>query len=213
MTQTLKDIIIVNVMATYRSTRVLPVALIIIIIVIAIVGLTYVARLLFFSDNSGVLSQADTSQAALTSTSADRAVSMTVRGAIVADEDFRTYQIKVTPNGRILTIYAGYQNQPIDNITIGNNIPAYEQFVYALNRAKLMNNDEAIGDSNDTRGVCPTGKLYEFQIIKADKSVKKLWTTSCSNARGSLGLNVSTFTNLFIDQIPGAQTKIGSIWR
>jgi len=200
-------------MATYRSTRVLPVALIIIIIVIAIVGLTYVARLLFFSDNSGVLSQADTSQAALTSTSADRAVSMTVRGAIVADEDFRTYQIKVTPNGRILTIYAGYQNQPIDNITIGNNIPAYEQFVYALNRAKLMNNDEAIGDSNDTRGVCPTGKLYEFQIIKADKSVKKLWTTSCSNARGSLGLNVSTFTNLFIDQIPGAQTKIGSIWR
>ena len=200
-------------MATYRSTRVLPVALIIIIIVIAIVGLTYIARLLFFSDNSGVLSQADTSQAALTSTSADRAVAMTVRGAIVADEDFRSYQVKVTPNQRILTIYTGYQNQPIDNITIGNNIPAYEQFVYALNRAKLMNNDEATGDSNDTRGVCPTGKLYEFQILKADKSVKKLWTTSCSNARGSLGLSVSTLTNLFIDQIHGAQTKIGSIWR
>jgi hypothetical protein len=200
-------------MATYRSTRVLPVALIIIIIVIAIVGLTYIARLLFFSDNSGVLSQADTSQAALASTSADRAVAMTVRGAIVADEDFRSYQVKVTPNQRILTIYTGYQNQPIDNITIGNNIPAYEQFVYALNRAKLMNNDEATGDSNDTRGVCPTGKLYEFQILKADKSVKKLWTTSCSNVRGSLGLSVSTLTNLFIDQIPGAQTKIGSIWR
>lgn len=200
-------------MANYRTRRIVPVAVIIIIIAIAVVSIIYIGRVLFFSNNTGVLSQADTSQAALISTSADRAVLMTVRGNIVADEEFRSYQIRITPNARTFTAYKGYQQQQIENKVLSNNIPAYEQFVYALNRAKLMNADEFTGDSNDTRGVCATGFLYEFQILKAGKTVKSLWTTTCSGLKGSLGLNVAPITSLFTNQIPDVQSEISGIWQ
>ena len=200
-------------MANYRTARIIPIALILVIVIVAILGLTFIIRVLFPSDNKIVLSQTDISRSALLSTSADHAVRMTVRGIIVADEDFRSYQIQITPNERILTVYSGYAYQPIDNTTLGNNIPAYVEFVYALNRAKLMDSNELTGDSNDTRGICATGYLYEFQILKADKSIRKLWTSSCSSSHGSLGLSISPLMRLFTSQIPGAQSKIGGIWR
>lgn len=199
-------------MANYRTTRIIPVALVLIIVAVAIFGLIYFAQLLFFPGGNGSTDKSDTGQSALTDISANRSVIMTVRGKIVANENFRSYQIEITPNKRILTIYKGYLNQSIDNLTFDNNIPAYEQFVYALSRAKLMNSNELTGDSNDTRGICATGFLYEFQVLKSNKTVKKLWRTSCSNARGSLGINVKPVSDLFIVQIPGGQSKIGAIW-
>jgi hypothetical protein len=137
---------------------------------------------------------------------------MMVRGRIVANEDFRSYQIMISPNQRVFTVYKSYLDQPIDNITLGNNTPAYEQFVYALNRAGLMNASELTGNSNDTRGICATGFLYEFQMYKSNKSIKKLWSTSCSRSSGSLKVNVSPSMNLFTVQIPGLQEKLSSVW-
>lgn len=200
-------------MDNYRTRRFLSVALVIVIVAIAVVGLVYFARILFFSGGQSVSTQSNTSQAALTSTSANRAVLMKVRGNIVADENFRTYQIQITPNGRTFTSYSGYQNQQIENIVLSNNIPAYEQFVYALNREKLMDASELTGDSNDTRGICATGFLYEFQILKADKTVKSLWTTTCSGLGGSLGVSMSSIRSLFTVQITNVQTKINSLWQ
>lgn len=199
-------------MANYRTRRFIPVALIVIIIVIAIIGLVYLARVMFFSSNSTLI-QADTSRESLLSTAADRAVRLKVRGNIVADEDFRSYQIQITPNERILALYKGYEKQEFDNITLDNNIPAYEQLVYALNRARMMNNSELTGESNDTRGICASGLLYEFQILKADKVLKSLWTTSCNRPRGSLGVSLAPLTSLFTVQISGAQTKINGLWQ
>ena len=133
---------------------------------------------------------------------------MTVRGPIVADEDFRTYSIQITPNGRVLTLSKGYLNQQFDNITLGNNIPSYEQFVYALNAAGMMSGSQLTGDKNDARGICATGKLYEFEVLNASKTVKMLWVTTCSDTSGSETASVSTLRELFTDQIPGAITKI-----
>lgn len=201
-------------MANYKTARIIPVALTLIIIAIAIAALVSLARFFFFSGStSTTTSQASTTKEALLSTSADRAVRMTVRGNIVADEDFRSYQIQATPNGRTLITYKGYNNQPIDNISLGNNIPAYEQFVYALYRDNLIRGTKLTGDSNDMRGVCATGYVYEFQILKADKQVDQLWTSSCSNARGSLSANVGQLTNLFNAQIPDSQSLIYKLWQ
>ena len=199
-------------MATYRSRRIFPVILVIIIIAIAIVGLVYVIQILFFSGGGNISLQADTSRSSLINTSADRAVSVSVRGHIIADEDFRSYQIRVTPNERVFTTYRGYQKDTIENDTLENNIPAYEQFVYALSRAGLMNSSAFTGVANDTRGICAAGFLYEFQIYQADKSLKMLWTTSCSASRGSLGQGAKALESLFIEQIPDAQKKIGRLW-
>lgn len=200
-------------MASYRNTRALPTAFIIIIMLVVAISLAYIVNLLFFSSGQDIISHVDASRSALISTSADRAVVMRVRGKIVADESFRSYQIKIAPNERTLTTYSGYKDQQIDSIVLGNNIPSYEQFVYALDRVGLMDNNEFTGDSNDTRGICAKGELYEFQILKAEKSIKTLWTTNCSNSRGSLGLKLNTVTSLFINQIPEAKSKIGDIWR
>ncbi|MEI6850396.1 MAG: hypothetical protein WCK26_00335 [Candidatus Saccharibacteria bacterium] len=197
-------------MAGYRTTRFIPIIIIIIIIAIAVVALTPVIRDTFSSKTGK--SSADIANEALLNTSADRSVSMMVRGPIVANENFRFYQIKITPNGRNFTVYKDYMQQPISNVNLGNNVPAYEQFVYALSMAKFMDSNELTGEKNDTRGVCATGYLYEFQIFKADKSVKKLWTTTCSKMRGSLGASLSPISNLFIVQVPDAQATIGDIW-
>jgi hypothetical protein len=199
-------------MDDYRTRRFISVAVIAIIIVIAVFGLIRAANLLFFSSGNNSLTPATTHELDLLSTTANRAVRMSVRGPIVADENFHSYQIQITPNGRSLTVYAGYLNQTISNESLGNNVPAYEQFVYALDRAKFMDSDVFTGSNNDTRGVCATGYLYEFTILNDNKSIKQLWATSCSNLHGSFSANVDSVMNLFIVQIPDAQKVVGGIW-
>lgn len=201
-------------MNSYKNARIIPIALSLIVIAVAIAALISIARLMFFPDSTtNNSSKTDISKETLLNTSVDHAVSMTVRGAIVADEDFRSYQIKVAPNQRTLTTYKGYQDQVINNISLGNSVPAYEQFVYALYGSNLIKGIELTGDSDSLVGVCPTGYVYEFNVLKADLSVKHLWKTSCSNVRGSLDAKVKQLINLFVAQVPNAHLLIDSLWR
>lgn len=200
-------------MANYKTARIIPVVLTLIIVAVIIAALVSLARTFLFPDSTSTnTAQSNIAQAALLSTSADRAVRLTVRGKIVAEEDFRSYQIKITPNERTLTTYSGYKGDVIDAISLGNNIPAYEQFVYALYRNNLIRGTELTGDSNDLRGVCASGRLYEFQVLKSDKKIKQLWTSSCSSSKGSLRANVNQLTNLFIVQIPESKPIIDKLW-
>src|SRR5680860_310816 len=154
-------------MANYKTTRVIPITLTLIIIAIGIAGLVSLARLIFFSGGTGTTTlQADISKAALLDTSVDRAVRMTVRGAIVADETFRSYQIQITPNERNFTTYKGYLDQPINYISFGNNVQAYEQFVYALNRANFMKSNELTGDKNDYAVYAQRVSCMSFKFLK-----------------------------------------------
>ncbi|MDB5166938.1 MAG: exported protein of unknown function [Candidatus Saccharibacteria bacterium] len=195
-----------------RNSRIIPIALILIIIAIAIAALISLARTVFFSGSaSQTVSQVDVSTDALLNTAINHSVTLTVRGTIVADEDFRSYQIVVTPTSRTLTTYSGYLDAPISQIAVSNNTPAYEQFVYALDRANLVKGTELTGTDNDTRGVCADGKLYEFGVLKDGKSVKTLWTSSCSESKGSLNANVGNLTDMFINQIPKGVELINAI--
>lgn len=200
-------------MDNYRTRRFISIAVVVIIIAAAVFGLFYVGQLLFFSNGNSPLAKTNSHESDLLSTTADRAIRLNVRGPIVADENFQSYQIDITPSSRTFTIYQGYLNQTTDNESLSNNIPSYTQFVYALDRAKMMNANEAIGAANDTRGVCATGFLYEFTILNADKQVKMLWTTTCASSGGSLGTSASPLLNLFIVQIPDAQSKTDAVWQ
>lgn len=201
-------------MANYRNSRIFPIALVLIIAAVLIASLVSLTRAVFFNnDDSGVetASQASASKQALLNTEADRAVRMTVRGSIVADEQFRSYQITVTPASRTLTTYTGYLDKKLDEVALGNNIPAYEEFVYSLDKANLVKGDEFVGDKNDTRGICATGQVYQFVILKNGSSVKNLWTSTCRGSRGSLDANVEQLRALFAGQIPGATDLIRKI--
>ncbi|NTW61183.1 hypothetical protein HGB24_00660 [Candidatus Saccharibacteria bacterium] len=200
-------------MAKYNRNQIIPIIIILTIIVAAVFMLVSLARILFFADptiNTPVSS--DSSQQALLDKSAGREVKMTVRGPIVASEDFRHYTIDITPSTRILMVYKGYDDQQIDTIGLSNDPSAYEQFVYALNKAKFMDGTALIGDGNDTRGVCATGELYDFQILSSNKIIKEVWTTSCSSAKGSLGTSLTPIIDLFWEQVPGIDSKVNDLW-
>lgn len=186
-----------------NSSRVLPVILVLIVVAIVVAALVSIGRVIFGGGEGAVdQSQVDTSKQALLNTASDRSVQMTVRGPIVANENFRSYRITVDPVSRTMTTYAGYLEQPIDSKTLDNNAQAYEQFVYALDKANMVGSEAFTGEKDDTRGICATGRVYEFEVLQAGESVKRLWTSTCKGSPGSFRASVSQVSDLFLDQVP-----------
>ena len=198
-------------MANYRTSRILPTVLVVVIVVIAIVALISVARAIFFSGSSSQTAITDTTQQSLLDTTASRSVSMSVRGPIVAEENFHSYKIVVSPTSRQITTYNGYLGTVVEQKTFSNNTAAYEQFVNALNLAKMTAGNQPADGQGDVRGVCATGRLSEFSILSNDAPVETLWTSTCSGSQGTLRASAPQLSNLFIAQIPDASKLISSV--
>lgn len=192
-------------------SRLLPIALVVIVIIVAIAAMISLGRAIFGGDDNQPASQTDTSRQSLLNTAADRSVRMTVRGPIVADENFRSYQIIVSNSQRSIVTYEGYLDKQIDSKSYPNNTKAYEEFVYALDKANMAKGAAFSGEKDDTRGICATGNVYEFQIMQANNSVKRLWTSTCSGSKGSLDANLKQLGDLFVGQVPGGQPLIDKI--
>jgi len=188
----------------YRGdrTRILPVIIVLIVIALAIAGLVAAGRAIFGGDQPTNKAQPDISREALLNTAASRSVRMTVRGSLVADENFRSYQLSVSNNSRSLTTYSGYLAQPLATKQLGNNTISYDEFVHALDKANLAKGEAFTGDKDDTRGVCATGRVYEFEIMDGATTVKRLWTSTCKGSPGSLKASVKQLEALFLEQIP-----------
>lgn len=194
----------------YRgNSRVIPVVLLLIFVVVAIFGLVVLGRLLL-GGSAQPLKDDPTTKALLT-TDADYSVRMTVRGPIVADEDFRSYSVTVSPTGREMTSSAGYDSRTVDNVALSNNTEAYTQFVGALNRASFSTGRTLSDTANNTDGACATGRLYTFEILEAQSTVSKLWTTSCSSGSGSFRGDASAVRTLFLRQIPTSNDMLRAI--
>lgn len=181
--------------------------------IIAIVALVSLARAIFFSGDrsSNTTQQIDVSREALLNTAEGHSVRMTIRGPIVADETFNSYRITITPSSRSLVTYKGYLGGQIDAVQLGNNVSAYEEFVHALDKAALPTGTQFPADKDDTRGICATGRIYEYEIINGDEVVKRLWTSTCKGSPGSLQASADQLTNLFIVQIPDARDVLNKI--
>lgn len=108
-----------------------------------------------------------------------------------------------------MTTYVGYVGQQIDSSQLENSTPAYEQFVYALDRANLMEGSASSND--DIRGICATGNVYEFEVLQGENSVQKLWTSTCSGSAGTLKANLGQVSRLFQLQIPSFSNLISKI--
>ena len=185
-----------------RSNQLLPVILIVVIVVVSVAAIVALARTLLFGGGESTDQTEEPEKVALVQTTSDRSVRMTIRGPITADEKFRSYQITVSPSSRVMTTYAGYLDQQIDTVQLDNNTRAYEEFVFALNRAGMMDGTPLEGEQNDRRGLCPTGKILEFETLQNSQSVELLWTSTCGNAKGSFKANSSQISDMFLAQIP-----------
>jgi len=193
-----------------NSSRIFPIILVIIVVAIAVAALVSIGRVIF-NGGGGNQEQVDVSQEALLNTDTGHSVQMTVRGPIVADENFRSYRVTVDANTRNLTTYSGYLDQPIETKDFGNNTQAYEEFVHALNRANLVKGTPLENEKDDTRGICATGRVYEFEVIDSESVVKRLWTSTCKGSPGSFKGSVTQVQNLFLQQIPDNKLLLKNI--
>lgn len=198
-------------MANYKTSRILPTLLVLIVIIVAVAGLVAVARALFFPGaNQGAKPQVDIAQQALLTTTDDHSVSMTVRGPIVANENFRSYSMVVSPSKREVKTFTGYLDTVLEQQTLGNNTAAYAEFVNALNLANLPKGTEVASNQDELLGICATGKLVQFSILKDGQSVQTLWTSTCSGSKGTLRASVEQLSQLFKAQVPNASSFIKS---
>ncbi len=185
------------------NARFFPLFIIVIIAILLIVGVVAVGRAIFQGDSKPtavVTSDSD----GLLNTSATRSVKMTVRGPIVADEAFTSYAITVSSSQRAMDVYNGYLDQQTGGTALGNNHAAYEQFVYALDKANMMKGASEETKS-DLRGICATGFVYEFATLNNDKETKRLWTSTCGGSKGTLDASKDQLTSLFLVQVPGSK--------
>ena len=195
----------------YRgNSKILPAVLLAIIVIVAIVAVVAVGRSIL--NRNSVEAPVDTfASQALLNTDADYSVRMTVRGPIMGEEDFYSYQVEVSPIGRRLTTYNGYQGQVIDDARFAGSTAAYTEFVHALNRANFTSEAMLTDEQNDTRGTCATGRLYSFEILRAQSVIKRLWTSSCRGVSGSFRGDASFVRDLFLDQIPNSNDLLKKI--
>lgn len=192
-----------------NRSRVIPIIIILLVIAVAVAAMISLGRAIF--GGSGTGTTANVGRETLLNTAPTNAVRMTARGPIVADENFRSYQITVDQNGRSMTAYSGYLDQVIDGQQLPNNQQAYTEFVYALDKLGMMSGAALEGERDDTRGLCPNGRVYEYEVLSGGTTMKRLWTTTCQNASGSLRGSASALEDLFNKQIPDAKKLRNSV--
>lgn len=190
-------------------SRFIPIIFIIVIVVLVIAAAVSIFQMAIGNNDEINPEQADITRSSLLSTDEARSVRMTVRGEIVGNENFRTYRITVSPENRSFVRYKGYLDTPMVEKEYTNNTKAYEEFVYALDRAGLSKGKELSTEENDIRGICADGVVYEFDILDGTRVVKHLWTTNCRGIDGSLQSDTAFLQQLFLEQTPDASEYIG----
>lgn len=193
-------------------SRFVPILLVIVITIVAVAAVIAIGRALFGKNDSGQTDQnVNTGQVALLSTEEGRAVRLTVRGPIVANENFRSYSIIISPSSRDMTTYEGYLDKEINQKKLDNNVKAYTELIYALDKRKMMNGTQLTEQQNDLRGICASGKVYKFETLKDSSVVKSLWTSDCSGSKGSAQANVNEILDMFLKQIPDGKKMAAGI--
>ena len=195
-------------------SRFVPILLVIIITIVAVAAVIAIGRALFgdgSSNNTQPNPNIEDAKTALLSTDVDRSVRLTVRGPIVANENFRSYSVTITPDSREMITYEGYLDNQIDRKRLDNNTKAYTELVYALDKRKMMDGKDLTEEQNDLRGICASGKIYKFETIKNNSVVKSLWTSDCSGSKGSAQANVNEILDMFLKQIPDGKKMASGI--
>jgi len=144
--------------------KIVPILIAVIIIALIVAALVSLGRMLFTSNTTtnrtNPTTESEKIRTDLLDTSNGRAVRFTERGPIIADEEFKSYQIVITPTTRTYTTYNGYLDRVIGSKVYQNNDKAYEELVYALDKASVYKVRDTQG-VDDYRGACATnGRLY-----------------------------------------------------
>lgn len=189
----------------YRGnrSRIVPIIVIILVVALLVGGLVSVGRIILGGQTGPTASQTSGNNfhSELLDTSAIRSVRLTVRGPIVADENYQTYQITVSSTTRNYTLNDGYNGSVATTKTYSNSQVAYEQFVYALDKSNASTVNSS-GSSQDLRGACATGNTFRFEVLDGDKVDQTVWTSTCTGSRGTMTASPALMQRLFDAQVP-----------
>ena len=199
----------------YRGSgpRIVPLIVAVLVIAFVIAGLVMVGRMVFSGDkqSNGDKKNGPTLVDSVLNQDESRSVRWTIRGPIVANEKFKSYQITVSPSERTFVTYSGYLDDVIDTKKYSNNKQAYEQFVYALNNANITATHAA--KDADFRGVCATeGIAYMFETLNNRSADQSIWSTSCRDSKGTMAADPLKIHALFVNQIPEFKLQFNEIY-
>ncbi|MDZ7785947.1 MAG: hypothetical protein U5L95_02390 [Candidatus Saccharibacteria bacterium] len=157
---------------------------------------------IFWALSGGPSEVVEEDDAAKLSTYADSSakVSYEVRGEIVANEEHQSIRFTIDRNQRVFEVFDGYQKKVIKKKTFSNNSKAYEEFIYALDRAGFINQQEA--DFDTEKGVCPEGNVMVYKLADQGEDISRLWSGSCDDEAGTFGGDDDDVEDLFEAQIP-----------
>lgn len=180
-------------------------------IIIGVVFFLIVAGLFYFitgGSRGEDLTASERNRRQVTNVHSGRSVRMTVYGPVVADEERQSYEITVSTSSRRFAAYNGYTQTQIDSKDFDNTHEGYQQFVYALARAGFDKEREMSEEAADDRGACSSGKRYVYEMFENGDLVKRVWTTTCGNAKGTFSGTNNVVRELFNKQIPEFRTVI-----
>ncbi len=187
-----------------NSARIVPLIILLVVVVALILGLVTVGKYIFGGTRPSVDREAQ-SQARdeLLTVDAGRSMVMSIRGPIVGNNAFRSESISISTSERVYTLYKGYLEDIKSQATLDNNTPAYEEFVYALDKAALTTPGKySPEEASDLRGICATGQVYQFSLYEDDNRLQWYWTSTCKGSPGTLGASLPQITDLFAAQMP-----------
>jgi hypothetical protein len=129
----------------------------------------------------------------------DTVMRLTVEGQVNVDQDHRLAKVIIGRSQNTMQLVQGYQNKVIKTREYASNEAAYTTFLRALDlQGYTRGNDDP--RLEDSRGVCPTGTVYTFEIITGSSIVQSYWTTSCGG--GTFEGNSAVIRRLFRVEIP-----------
>ncbi len=184
------------------NPRIFPLIMVVLVVALVIAAIVTVGRMIVAGNSSGdAATHTEGIASSLLDTSTNRSVRWTVRGPIVADEKFQSYQIIVSPKSRSYTVYSGYLDQVVATQSYDNNPKAYEQFVYALQNADITKTRSTT--QADIRGVCAThGLAFVFETAKDGTTDQSEWTSTCAGSKGDMSAKPVQIQALFVNQVP-----------
>jgi hypothetical protein len=173
------------------------------LIAISLIVLTFVLVLRGFRGNgTSVSTNINLQNYAYTSTE----MQFTIDGPVTADQTHQGVTIDVGQYASTIQLYQGYQGDVTHSQTFNNNQDSYTVFLLALNLLGFTK-----GSSNpavaDSRGYCPQGERYIFDIVNNGNTTEHFWNTSCGG-QGTFGGNEAGVESLFQAQIPNYGTIV-----
>lgn len=126
-------------------------------------------------------------------------VRMVEEGEVNADQDHRSVSVVIGRASSTIDLVQGYEGHVIQNKSYPNNEDAFATFLRALQLQGFAEGDPD-PEKQDSRGECPAGEVYTFEIITGSATVQKFWTTSCGG--GTFKGKSAVVRQLFRAQIP-----------